>query len=422
MPAHYKKYEEDWIRINPGWTVKTWGEEDLRWLKNQQLFDKAEKWAKSDAIGQFKSDVARYEILHKFGGVYVDCDVEPLKPFEPLIDARGFAGWEQQKQFVGNTVMGSVPGNPFFLAVTDAIVDSTKANSGRAATWMTGPRVVTSVYNSWQNKSDLIVHNQGHFFPYSYLDLRKPGEPSARDYPNAYSVHHWGHQRELRGRPFPSRGNGKLSVAIMAHQKREAWVPDLAAQLPGVTTVWDRKNDRWDTGSRALTAHDGKSEWHMVVQDDALLPQDFVEGVEKMLKYVPPLHPVGLYYGSVRPRETETRRLILQAKKEKASFIVHNGPWWGVAIVIPTAHTKEIVSWGDKHPNIPNYDRRIARWYNELRVDCWYTNPSLVEHRTQNNPSLVPGRTGQNRRAHQFLGPRSALEVDWSGPVVRSSL
>ena len=423
MPEHYKKYEDDWLRLNPGWAVRTWGDDDLRWLQNQQLFDDASKYAKPDAIGQFKSDVARYEILYRFGGVYVDCDVEPRKPFESLIDVKGFAGWEQQNQFVGNTVMGSEPGNPFFLAMMDTITGTAKANSGKAATWMTGPRIVTQVYNQWTDKSDLVTYPQEYFFPYSYLDLRTQGEPSLKDYSEAYSVHHWGHQRELRGRPFPVSGNGELSVSIMAHRKREEWVPDLEAQLPGVMTVWDRKNDRWDTGARALTAHDGKSQWHMVVQDDALLPPDFLAGVKRMLDYVPPSHPVGLYYGQVRPRRQETYGLSRQAQRQKAPFIVHNGPWWGVGIVIPTAHTKDIVNWGDKNLHIPNYDRRIARWYGQQGIPCYYTVPSLIEHRHgEENPSLIAGRTGQNRRAWRFVGPRSALEVDWSGPVVRGGM
>jgi len=422
MPEHYRAYEKDWIRINPGWTVKTWGNEDLSWLQNIDLFNNAERYAKPDAVGQFKSDVARYEILHKFGGVYVDCDVEPRKSFEPFVNDKGFAGWEQQGEFVGNTVLGSEPGNEFFLAMMNAILDGVKANKGKAATWMTGPRVMTRLYNDWADKSCLTVYPQKYFFPYSYMDLRTGAEPSTKSYPEAYSVHHWGHQRELRGRPFPSKGNGKLSVAIMAHQKREAWVPDLAAKLPNVTTVWDRKNDRWDTGSRALMAHDGKSEWHMVVQDDSLLPLDFYAGVQRMLNYVPPLHPVGLYYGRVRPRQQETYGLSSKARREKASFIVHNGPWWGVGIVIPTAQTRLIVNWGDQNTSIPNYDRRIARWYGEQGIPCYYTVPSLIEHRTENNPSLVPGRMGQNRRAWEFLGPRSALEVDWSGPAIKGNM
>jgi len=124
----------------------------------------------------------------------------------------------------------------------------------------------------------------------------------------------------------------------------------------------------------------------------------------------------------VRPRSLDTENLVRRAQREGGSFIVHNGPWWGVGIVLPTKHIKDVINWGDKHKNIPNYDRRISRWYAEKQIPCYYTVPSLIEHRTEGNPSLVPGRTGQNRRAWRFLGPQSALEVDWSGPVVRGDM
>jgi hypothetical protein len=422
MPANYRQFGDKWQKLHPDWEFKVWDENDLRWLQNQDLFDNAERFVRPDAVGQFRSDVARYEILSRFGGVYADCDVEPVKNFDSLLNVQGFAGWEEQGAFVGNTVLGSVPNNSVMQGMINLIPDTVKANSGRAATWLTGPRVLTRYYND-NNPTDFTVYPQGYFFPYSYLELKKADDPAFRKYPDAYSIHHWGHQRELRGRPLANRGDGSISVAIMAHRKRELWVPDLERQLPGVQTVWDVRSDRWDTGSRALMAHDKDAEWHMVVQDDALLPPDFFEGVKRMLKFVPAYHPVGLYYGSVRPREHETRSLIARAEQENAPFIVHNGPWWGVGIILPTCQIRDVVKWGDEESRIPNYDRRIARYYAYHQIPCYYPQPSLIEHRHgPENPSLVPGRFSLNRRAWRFVGPQSALSVDWSGEPVRSKM
>lgn len=420
MPEAYRIFGEKWKTINPEWEIREWGNDDFGWLQNQDLFDNAEQYVPADAVGQFRSDVARYEILLKHGGVYVDCDVEPLLPFAGFLNNDGFAGWEEDGVFVGNTVLGSVPGNPLFSKMVDALPGSAKANKGRAATWISGPRVFTRIVS--ESGLSLTIFPQSYFFPYSYKELRDGFDPGQKTYSNAFSVHHWGHQRSKRGRPLVAGGNGELSVAIMAHPKRKDWVPALEEKLPNVRTVWDRANDRWDTGSRSLLAHTD-AQWHMVVQDDALLPPDFYEGVKRMLTYVPPSSPVGLYYGATRPRPIETANLVARAKVSAASFIVHNGPWWGVGIVLPSAHIRSVVEWGDKRKDIPNYDRRIARWYNQEGIECWYPQPSLIEHRHgAENPSLVPGRNGTNRRAHRFVGPRSALQVDWTRPVVRSEI
>jgi hypothetical protein len=65
----------------------------------------------------------------------------------------------------------------------------------------------------------------------------------------------------------------------------------------------------------------------------------------------------------------------------------------------------------------PNYDLRISAFYEERRIDCWYTVPSLVEHRpVKENPSLVKMRTG-SRQAWVF--EEDPAPTDWRGTVVR---
>lgn len=77
MPQQYVEWGERWRELNPGWTLKDWTEVTFD-LRNAPWMDAANNWGA-------KSDILRYEILYKFGGIYVDCDVEPLKPIEPLI-------------------------------------------------------------------------------------------------------------------------------------------------------------------------------------------------------------------------------------------------------------------------------------------------------------------------------------------------
>jgi mannosyltransferase OCH1-like enzyme len=159
MPDHYRQYGEAWEKLHPGWSFRLWTDEDFQngWLQNQDLFDKAEQYVPKDAVGQFRSDVARYEILYRFGGVYVDCDVEPLKPFDGLLEAEAFAGWEKTSLYVGNTVIGSVPGAAFWGQMIGAVLDASKENKGKAATWLSGPRVVTRLYNSINSSTKTLL-------------------------------------------------------------------------------------------------------------------------------------------------------------------------------------------------------------------------------------------------------------------------
>jgi hypothetical protein len=211
-------------------------------------------------------------------------------------------------------------------------------------------------------------------------------------------------------------GAVSLSVTIMAHPVRVAFVKGLQRQLPEASVVWDELNDRWDTGRRSLLAYDPRASHHCVVQDDAILCKDFLAGVEVAASAAGE-NPIGLYTGRVRPHQRTITPAVRRALKAGAPFMVAPGPYWGVGLVIPTAHIDELVTWGDERPQIKNYDRRIAAWYEERGAECWYTVPSLVDHRpVGENPSLVNGRIG-DRRAHEFCRG-SALDVDWMGKPV----
>lgn len=426
MPEKYVAFGKMWEVLHPDWEVKLWSEDDLRWLTNQHLYDNAEQYVKSDAVGQYRSDVARYEILHRFGGVYVDCDVEPLKPFDGFLNNSFFAGWEKTQKWVGNTVLGSVPNHSLMKRMIDVVPETSKSNSGRPATWLTGPRVLTAQYfrMSGKERSDVVIYPQQYFFPYSHWDVRNSdNDPSYRKYSDSYSVHHWGHARELTNRPLvPVNENVSLSVAIMAHQKRAEWVPDIARTIGGdIEIVWDKFNDRHETGARAMGSFNPDCTHHLVVQDDVILPQDFRAGVENMLKYVPDNVPVSLYFGGSRPLRSETRSLYEEAIRQNAPFIVYRGPFWGPGIILPTSEIPSMLAWYNKNNDIQNYDRRITRYFDSIGRKCWYTMPSLVDHRDEDNKSLVGHGENNGRHASYFIGPRSALDVDWSGPRIGTS-
>lgn len=203
----------------------------------------------------------------------------------------------------------------------------------------------------------------------------------------------------------------------MAHPARAAMVDDLLGRLDRPTpVVWDRIDDRHDTGIRALEAYDPAASHHLVLQDDAVVPRDLLAGVERALRYVPQDVPVCLYVGKVKPFAPVIARAV-QAAGDSASWLTMQGVFWGPGIVLPTAHIDELaVWWRGAGTKVTNYDRRVSAWYALRRVTCWYPWPSLVDH--ADTDSLVKGH-GRGRRAHSFIGTAvSALDADWSGRVV----
>lgn len=209
----------------------------------------------------------------------------------------------------------------------------------------------------------------------------------------------------------------RLSVAIMAHRKREAFVRELLAKLDRpAEVVFDRRDDRWDTGRRSWQAIDKTASHGFVLQDDAVIPRDLVAGIENALGHVPEKTPLCLYAGRVRPFRDLVQQLV-NAAEEGASWLTMTQIHWGVGIVLPVALIDDMVAWCDDRDEIANYDRRISRWVQHQGLSVYYPWPSLVDHR--DSPSLVPNRGSAGRRAHRFLGAdKSVLDCDWSGAVV----
>lgn len=79
-----KKCRASWEKYAAGWTIREWSLEDIRRVDNEtgRLPEfvtgsiAAKKWA-------VVSDWMRMKALYEEGGVYLDCDVELIRPFTP---------------------------------------------------------------------------------------------------------------------------------------------------------------------------------------------------------------------------------------------------------------------------------------------------------------------------------------------------
>jgi hypothetical protein len=219
-----------------------------------------------------------------------------------------------------------------------------------------------------------------------------------------------------------------LSVAMMAHPKRRELAESIRAKLDrDVPVIWDERDSRWDTGRRAMLAYDPGCTHHAVIQDDVLVCRDLFAGLTTALEYVPDNVAVCGYVGRVRPLAEMVTRAAHEARRLGASWLTMHTLNWGPLIAVPTAVIPDMIRHCDGLRNIPNYDRRLSRFFElKLGVPTYYTWPSLVDH--ADGPSLVPGRIGTDRSharhqrvAHTFIGEdASALDVDWTGRVVNA--
>jgi hypothetical protein len=209
----------------------------------------------------------------------------------------------------------------------------------------------------------------------------------------------------------------KVSLAVMAHPSRETMVRGLLPKLPGATVVYDRHGDRWDTGRRSMLAFDPGADYHCVVQDDAVLCRDFTTQVRRALETVAGKGPVAFYAGcTTKARSDGMVEAVERARRTRRRWVRAPGPWWGVAVAVRTKAIPAMVRWCDER-TIPNYDLRMAEYFAHRGHLCWYSVPSLVDHRVgAGNPSLIPGRGSSRTRTAAWF--RRAGVERWTGEYV----
>lgn len=209
-----------------------------------------------------------------------------------------------------------------------------------------------------------------------------------------------------------------LSAVVMAHPARAERAEKLAAGL-GVPIVWDQHGDVVETCLRALQGYDSGATHHLVLQDDVVACRDLLAGMAAACE-VAGERPVSPYFGTYGKRMNSMDQLAHRAERARAPWVESSGPRWGVAHAHPVVLLPNVIARYEQI-NSSCDDARLNAVYRQLGVSCWYTMPSLVDH-DDDLPSLTkPGWTGHSKRvAYRFIGAEaSALDVDWSGPIIR---
>lgn len=81
FPPLFKKCIRSWEKRLPGWEFRLWDKACLEEINEPWVHEAYEAKVYSHA-----SDYIRLYAVYKYGGFYLDCDVEVLKDFSPLIE------------------------------------------------------------------------------------------------------------------------------------------------------------------------------------------------------------------------------------------------------------------------------------------------------------------------------------------------
>lgn len=207
----------------------------------------------------------------------------------------------------------------------------------------------------------------------------------------------------------------RISATVMAHPKRKLQAEYLAAILKlypfvNVSVVYDELANEWHTGKRALEQGIGQGDYHLVIQDDAILTPYLYENIEGAINALGDKSLISLYTGTSRPLPDRVKAAANKAPD--GSFLRFHQLLWGVAIVIPTDQIEPMLKMVE--PVELQYDNKIGEYYCQNGQAVYYTMPSLVDHDDELG-TLIPGHgkhiNPEPRVAHKLA---TGL-ISWTG-------
>lgn len=186
-PEKVQRCLDSWHKHCPDYEFKLWN------LENYHTDNVFCNEALSNRVWAFASDFGRCDVLYRYGGIYLDLDVELLKPLDDLLYDDGFLCFESADGVDPGSGMGCVKGNPIWGEICNKYEGLHFINDDGSFNKVNILRQYTSVLEEhglrrtgiYQNFENVAVYPPLVLSPYSY----QTGVDSR--YEKTYGVHHW---------------------------------------------------------------------------------------------------------------------------------------------------------------------------------------------------------------------------------------
>jgi mannosyltransferase OCH1-like enzyme len=194
IPDRYKKFQDTWRINHPDWEYILWTDKEVAefGLKNQAQYDASVNW------GQ-KADIARYEILNRYGGLYIDVDFECLRPFDIFHHTCDFyTGVTYGPNFaLYNGLIGVAPNHQMMQLCIEKMNIHQKFHKDPIINilYSSGPYFFTRMYKNYMHTATdaSVAFPVGYFYPwpntFRYENEREQIEKWFKQ--ETFAVHHW---------------------------------------------------------------------------------------------------------------------------------------------------------------------------------------------------------------------------------------
>ncbi len=190
FPDKYRMWSEMWKQLHPDYEYKLWTEADVDSLNlpNRRAYNNIVNPGP-------KSDILRFHILNKFGGIYIDTDFECIKNFDDLSYLNFYTGVGYPSKIeIYPGLMASVPHHPILEKATKEIDKVTiedirsKGVLGSTSSYFF-TNVFFEVIKKYQN--GIVVFPPDYFYPFPNHKGYKNEDSRKYVTKCSYAVHNW---------------------------------------------------------------------------------------------------------------------------------------------------------------------------------------------------------------------------------------
>ena len=190
IPLEFQQYIDGWHRLLPDYEFIKW--DFTRFDKESSI------WVSEAFVNKkyaFAADYIRLYAVYHYGGIYMDMDVELLKPFDDLLDKPYmFANEKPDKNWIECGCFGAEKGNEFLKKCLDYYEDRHFIQSN--GTFDTFPLPILTGAIIRDNHFDLDTYSWKYFTAKTFkTGIEEPDETT-------YAIHHyastWKNEEEMK--------------------------------------------------------------------------------------------------------------------------------------------------------------------------------------------------------------------------------
>lgn len=187
LPNLAKKCIESWKEYCPEYEIIQWDESNFDINSNRYVKEayEAKKYA-------FVSDYVRLYVLYNYGGIYMDTDVEVLKPLDYFLDNKAFSGFET-KETLTTSIIGSIRKNEFFKLLLSYYDDKRFIADNGKYDMTTNVEIITKYCLKYGLKTNNEIQSINGFvlYPIEYFSPKDYNTGKIKLTKNTYTIHHF---------------------------------------------------------------------------------------------------------------------------------------------------------------------------------------------------------------------------------------